>query len=63
MRERPQYCLAVDEQTPCACGATVEGKDPVRGICQARRNYPAPTPLVELVLIDKDSGEIVARSR
>lgn len=56
MRERPDYCLALDEQTPCACGATVEGKDPVRGVCQARYNWPKPEPLIQIVLIDKDRG-------
>lgn len=56
----PKWCLAVDEETPCACGATKEGNDPVRGVCQARMNRPKPEPLVYLVLIDKRSGEIVA---
>jgi hypothetical protein len=60
---RPEYCEAVDEDTPCICGATKEGKDPVRGVCQARRNYPKPQALVEIVLTDRDTGEIVARTR
>jgi hypothetical protein len=60
---RPKYCQAVDEDTPCICGATKEGKDPVRGVCQALRNGPEPRALVELVLIDRDTGAVVARTR
>lgn len=60
---RPEYCEAVDEDTPCICGATKEGKDPVRGFCQARRNYPRPVPLVQIILIDKRTGDIVASTR
>lgn len=70
---RPEYCPDLDADDlvfpigphrPCpACGATIEGKDPVRGVCQARNNGPRPQPLVELVLIDKRSGEIVARTQ
>lgn len=58
---RPKYCEAPPEETglPCICGATVEGKDPVRGVCQARYCWPKPEPLVRLVLIDKETGEIV----
>jgi hypothetical protein len=44
----PEYCLAVDECTPCACGAT-----PERGICRARKNGPAPQPLVEVVMVPR----------
>jgi hypothetical protein len=51
---RPDYCLAIEEDTPCACGATKEGKDPVRGVCQARHPYPKPTPYIEVILIDKE---------
>ena len=67
---RPEYCGVTDADDlafpvgphrPCpACGATLEGKDPVRGVCQARKPYPRPEPLVHLVLIDKATGEIVA---
>ena len=61
MRIRPEYCEAPPEESglTCICGATVEGNDPVRGVCQARRNYPKPQPLVTLVLVDKVTGEIV----
>jgi hypothetical protein len=62
---RPDYCMIPDEgqpgwEGPCpGCGATVEGKDPVRGVCQARYNGPRPEPLIRVVLIDKRTGEIV----
>lgn len=63
---RPYYCPCEDElPDPCpACGATVSGNDPVRGVCQSlsmkaeRRLSP-----VELVLIDRDTGEVVASTR
>ena len=62
---RPDYCpCRTDELDPVcpACGATVEGTDPVGGVCQAR--YGArPEPLVHLVLIDKRTGEIVGETR
>jgi len=47
---------------PCpGCGATIEGNDPVRGVCQARHNRPAPRSLLDLVLIDDHGrGKIVA---
>lgn len=62
---RPEYCEALDEDefpdVPCpACGATVAGNDPVRGVCQARKLGPRPKPLIHLVLIDKRTEEIVA---
>ncbi len=61
---RPDYCPDLKEDEDCpACGATVKGDDPVRGICQARFNGPTPKPLLEFVLIDKRDGEIVARQR
>lgn len=60
---RPAYCEAIDEDTPCICGATKEGADPVRGVCQARRSGPKPQPLVHIVLIDKVTGEVVASTR
>jgi hypothetical protein len=58
---RPEYCEAPPEESglPCICGATVEGKDPVHGVCQARRNYPRPTPLVRIVLVDRDTGKLI----
>ena len=58
---RPKYCpCKYETPDPCpACGATVEGKDAVRGVCQATHG-PKPEPLVHLVLIDKETGEIVA---
>jgi hypothetical protein len=59
----PDYCPCEDEQPdPCpACGATVKGDDPVRGVCQARHNSRRPEPLLEWGLKDKKTGEIVAR--
>lgn len=60
---RPDYCPCVSETPdPCpACGATVSGIDPVRGVCQARHNRTAPVPYLSLVLVHKDTNEIVAR--
>lgn len=64
---RPEYCEAGSEgqddyRNPCpACGATASGDDPVKGVCQARRNGPPPRRFLGLVLQDKDTGEIVAR--
>lgn len=63
---RPEYCMIPDEGQPgwdaaCpGCGATIEGNDPVRGICQARRSGPPPRPLLEFVLVDKRTGEVIA---
>lgn len=61
---RPEYCPCKDETLdPCpACGATVSGKDAVRGVCQARRGYRRESDL-QLVLIDKQTGDIVASTR
>lgn len=59
--DRPEYCLAISEDLPCACGATASGKDPVHGVCQARTNRPRPEPLLEFVLVHKDTNEIAAR--
>lgn len=60
---RPDYCpddMSEETDDPCpACGATVSGKDPVRGVCQARHNGPRPRPLVELILVRRDTGERV----
>lgn len=58
---RPRYCPCEDETPdPCPeCGATVSGKDPVRGVCQATHGYKRK-PDVYLVLIDKHTGEVVA---
>jgi hypothetical protein len=57
---RPNYCPCEDETPdPCpACGATVSGKDPVRGVCQARYGRE-PKPDVLLVLTDRDTGKII----
>ncbi len=64
---RPDYCPCENEQmTPCpACGATIEGKDPVRGVCQARYGGRDPSKGGDLffVLEDKASREIVASVR
>lgn len=56
---RPKYCPCENEMPdPCpACGATVAGNDKVKGACQAIFNRPAPRPLVELILVDKYTGE------
>lgn len=62
---RPDYCPCREETPdPCpACGATVSGDDPVRGVCQARKSGPPPSPMVQLILIDKETGEVVASTR
>ena len=59
---RPDYCPCENETPdPCpACGATAEGNDPVRGVCQARFMGPPPRSLLDLVLVDRTTGEIVA---
>ncbi len=63
---RPDYCPDMPDESlnlPCpACGAMPDGSDPTGGVCQARYPYPRPKPLVELVLIDKETNEIVART-
>lgn len=67
MNPRPDYCVAdaddlafpIGPHRPCACGATVGGKDPARGICQARHNRPMRQPMVHIVLIDKKTGKAV----
>lgn len=55
---RQLYCPCENETPdPCpACGATVAGNDPVRGVCQALRGRQ-PQPLVELVLVHRDTGQ------
>ena len=62
---RPSYGPCTEETPdPCpACGATVAGDDPVRGVCQARKSGPPPSPTVQLVLIHKETGEVVASTR
>lgn len=63
----PDYCEAdaddlafpIGPHRPCVCGATVDGKDSVRGVCQARHNYSKPVPLVRIVLTDKTTGQII----
>lgn len=45
---RPDYCPCLAEDLPealdpCpACGATVEGNDRVKGVCQAKHQMPPP---------------------
>ena len=52
---RPMYCPDLKEDEDCpACGATVKGDDPVGGVCQARLSGPAPTPLVEIIMVRRD---------
>lgn len=60
MKERPQFCPVENETPdPCpACGATVSGNDPVHGVCQARKFKPRYRG-IEIILTDKDTGEIV----
>jgi hypothetical protein len=63
---RPEYCMIPDEplpgsEGPCrGCGATASGNDPVRGMCQARNTGYPPVALLDIVLIDKRTGNIVA---
>lgn len=59
---RLEWCEAPPEESgrPCICGATVKGDDPVHGVCQSRRNRARPIPDVYLVLVDKETDEIVA---
>ena len=61
-RERPDYCPdEVDDRfdVPCpACGATINGDDPVRGVCQARFNGRRPRPYIEVVLIDRQAASL-----
>jgi hypothetical protein len=61
---RPEFCPCENETPdPCpACGATVSGDDDVRGVCQAKRGYRREAD-VRLVLIDKQTGDIVASTR
>lgn len=61
MMTRPDYCPCEDElPDPCpACGATVKGDDPVRGVCQARRGAKPSDYRLSLILVHRDSGEIV----
>lgn len=60
MKARPDYCPCEnDAPDPCpACGATIEGNDEVRGICQARHGYK-PKPYLSVGLVDKETGEWV----
>jgi hypothetical protein len=56
---RPLYCPCENEQSdPCpACGATVEGNDPVHGVCQAlRKGYPPSLYGLKLILVDRETG-------
>lgn len=64
MGSRPDYCPCLEETPdPCpACGATVDGNDPVHGVCQARYGYRGP-PDLEFVLVEKSTGEVVAAQR
>lgn len=56
MMIRPRWCQAVNEETPCRCGATASGKDPVRGVCQAINARPEPQPYIRLILTHKETG-------
>jgi hypothetical protein len=64
VKTRPLYCEALDEDkfpdAPCpACGATVAGNDPVRGVCQARRGPPPTDYGLRIVLTHRDTGQII----
>lgn len=61
---RPDYCPCENETPdPCpACGATVFGDDHVNGVCQAKYNCGLSKPFLELVLIDKEINEVVAKT-
>ena len=58
---KPNYCPCENESlTPCpACGATVSGNDPVRGVCQAKHGVKPDAPSVIVVLINRRTGEII----
>jgi hypothetical protein len=58
----PIYCPCENElHDPCpACGATVSGDDAVLGVCQALRSTLSSESIVSLVLISRDTGEVVA---
>lgn len=58
--KRIEYCPCDnDAPDPCpACGATLSGDDPVRGICQAESlRYPFENP--KIILVHRDTGEPV----
>ena len=55
----PEFCPCESESPePCpACGATIDGKDPVRGICQATRGKkPDTSHLPRFIVIEKNPG-------
>jgi hypothetical protein len=57
--QRPEYCPCINEETHpvCpSCPATVDGNDPVLGVCQARRSGRPPQAIVELVCVHRDFG-------
>ena len=56
--QRPRYCPCYEETPdPCpACGATVSGSDPVRGVCQATHKRPPSDYGLSLILIDRNTG-------
>ncbi len=59
MNERPAYCPDdLTEDEPCsACGATPwQSKNDT---CRARYNGPKPRQPVRLVLVDRDTGEVI----
>ena len=55
MNKYPDYCPDdLDPNKDCpACG------EPPNGICKAKHNRPRHKPLVEIVLTDKKTGEII----
>lgn len=59
MTGHPRYCPVENEiPDPCpACGATVEGNDPVRGVCQARSMAGPPKPHIEVYVYDRFASE------
>lgn len=60
-----RFCPCKDETiNPCpACGATVEGNDPVRGVCQALYGYRDMSWLPQLTLVDKKTGKDIFLER
>lgn len=57
---RPRYCPCRDETPdPCpACGATVDGNDAVRGVCQAWGGAPPSDYGLSLILVDRDGAPV-----
>lgn len=61
---RPDYCPCENEMPdPCpVCGATVDGVG-MKGVCKALFQRRRPESLVQIVLIDRRDGKVVASTR